>query len=79
MRACALAGERRPVARSKKRLPSRRDRRDAALKRGADELMNLAEHVLEKNPRAIKQVRKIYESACLYIYRAIERAGRGEE
>ena len=47
--------------------------REAALKRGADELMNLAEHVLRDKPRALKRARKLYETACLRLYRAIMR------
>jgi hypothetical protein len=50
--------------------------REAALKRGADELMNLAEHVLRDKPLALKRARKVYETACLRLYRAIKRAQR---
>ena len=49
---------------------------EAALKRGADELMNLAEHVLRGKPRALKRARKVYETACLQLYRTIKRAQR---
>lgn len=47
---------------------------EAALKRGADELMNLAEYALQSRPRALRFVRRAYEKFCLLAYRAIGRA-----
>ena len=47
-----------------KHLPPRREqrakeRREAALKRGADELMNLVEYVLQNRPRVRKRARAV--------------------
>ena len=50
---------------------------EAALKRGADELMNLAEHALLHRPRALEWARRAYRKLCLLLYRAIERAAKG--
>jgi hypothetical protein len=52
------------------------DARKAALKRGADELMNLAEYALRERARALARVRRAYTQFCLLAYRAIERARR---
>ena len=49
---------------------------EAALKRGADELMNLAEYALRDRPSALKRVRRAYKGFCLTAYRAIKRASR---
>lgn len=49
------------------------DRREAALKRGANELMNLAEYVLRDNKRALSRVRRTYQDFCLALYRIITR------
>lgn len=49
---------------------------EAALKRGADQLMDLAEYALRGRPRSLRFVRREYRKFCLLAYRAIERAGR---
>ena len=50
------------------------ERREAALKRGADELMNRAEYVLRDNPKALERARRAYRELCCLLFRAIERA-----
>lgn len=55
---------------------TRRDKKEAALKRGADELMNLAEHVLIADSRALMRVRAAYKTFCLGAYGAIESGWR---
>jgi hypothetical protein len=50
------------------------DRKEAALKRGVDELQNLLEYALRDRPRALKFARERYVKFALTIYRAIERA-----
>jgi hypothetical protein len=52
------------------------DAREAALKRGVDELQGRLEWVLRKQPRAIKTARKRYRDFCFRIYDAIERAAK---
>jgi hypothetical protein len=47
---------------------------ESALKRGADELMNLAEYALHRRVRALTRVRRAYVQFCLLAYRAIGRA-----
>jgi hypothetical protein len=47
--------------------------RDRALKRGADELMNLCEWSLRRRPRALKRARARYADLCVYLHRAIGR------
>jgi hypothetical protein len=47
---------------------------EAALKREADDLMNLAEYSLRGRPRALHRVRLAYKQFCLLAYRAIGRA-----
>ena len=46
---------------------------EAALKRGADELMARAEYALRHEPGALARVRHSYHRFCLVAYRAIER------
>jgi hypothetical protein len=50
-------------------------KQECAEKRGCDELMNRAEYVL--SPRALRHARKIYRTACLELYKCIERHYRG--
>jgi hypothetical protein len=50
--------------------------RDAALKRGADELMNRAEYALRGKPRALARVKRAYLDFCFLAYRAIERTAK---
>lgn len=52
------------------------ERMDAALKRGADELMNRAEYALRERPRALEAARRAYRDLCMRLYRAIERAAK---
>jgi hypothetical protein len=52
------------------------DRREAALKRGTDELQNRLEYLLRDRPRAVKSARERYVRFALILYRAIERALR---
>jgi hypothetical protein len=49
---------------------------EAALKRGADELMNRAEYALRQKPRTLARLRRRYIEFCLHVYRAIERHTR---
>jgi hypothetical protein len=49
---------------------------EAACKRGADELENLAEWVLRDRPRALAQVRRDYQKFCVKLYRKIAREQR---
>ena len=52
----------------------KRLRRDApALKRGADELMNLAEYALRDRKRTLRQIRGKYKQFCVLVIRAIKR------
>ncbi len=53
-------------------------KRDAALKRGADDLQNRLEWVLRDRPRALANSRREYEAFCLRLYLKIERAVRGK-
>jgi len=50
--------------------------REAALERGADELMNLVEWTLRDRPRALANAKAIYVRCCLDLYRRIARSGR---
>jgi len=53
-------------------------KREAALKRGADELQNRLEWVLRNRPRALENLRREYVAFCLRLYLKIERAMRGK-
>ncbi len=44
----------------------------AALSRGADELMAIAEFQLRGNPQALVRARGAYKTCCIEIARAIE-------
>jgi hypothetical protein len=48
--------------------------REAALKRGVDELQGRLEWVLQKRPRALKTAKRRYQEFCFRLYGAIERA-----
>jgi|HubBroStandDraft_1064217.scaffolds.fasta_scaffold131058_4 hypothetical protein len=50
--------------------------REAALKRGVDELEARLEWMLRERPRALKTAKRKYQEFCFRIYGAIERAGR---
>lgn len=50
------------------------DRREAALKRGIDELHSRLEYLLRNRPRALEYARERYIKFALMLYRAIERA-----
>jgi hypothetical protein len=47
--------------------------RDRAVARGADELMDRCEYALENQPEALHSARKIYRTACVGLYAALER------
>lgn len=47
-----------------------------ALKRGADDLMGIAEFSLRDRPFALKRAREAYIEVCLRLYRAIQEATR---
>jgi hypothetical protein len=49
------------------------DIEERAVKRGADELMNLAEYHFAKQPRTLLRLRREYVSFCKRVYRALER------
>lgn len=49
---------------------------ERATKRGADDLMALAEWALRCRPRALRLARQRYLSVCVYLYRTIARATR---
>jgi hypothetical protein len=53
-------------------------RREAALKRGIDELQNRLEWVLRERPHALANARREYVAYCLRLYRKIERAIKQE-
>ena len=53
-----------------------KERREAALKRGADELQNLLEFALRDRPRALAFARKRYIRFAVRLYRAIATARR---
>ena len=48
--------------------------REAALKRGADELQDRLEWVLRDRPRALAVARREYVAFCLRLYGKVERA-----
>jgi hypothetical protein len=52
----------------------------AALNRGADELMNLCEFWLEPRPLALAEARRLYGNCCRYLFLLLEehygRAGK---
>jgi hypothetical protein len=50
------------------------DRKEAALKRGVDELQNRLAYALRNRPRALKFARERYVKFALALYRTIERA-----
>lgn len=52
------------------------DMREAATKRGCDELQDRLEWLLRERPRAIKTARKRYRDFCFRLYDAIERAAK---
>lgn len=51
---------------------------EAALKRGADELMERAGFALRERPRALRRVKRAYVRFCLLAYRAIDRSRLGK-
>ena len=53
-----------------------RERREAALKRAADELQHPLEYMLRNRPRMLKRVRREYADFCIRQYRVIERAAK---
>jgi hypothetical protein len=50
--------------------------REAALKRGVDELEGRLEWMLRERPRALKTAKRKYREFRFRLYGAIERAGR---
>jgi hypothetical protein len=50
--------------------------RQAACKRGIDELENILEWLLRDRPRALAIAKHEYEGFCLKLYRKIQRAQR---
>ncbi len=58
-------------------MSERHSAREAALKRGADELHSQLEWVLRERPRALANARREYVAFCLRLYHRIERAARG--
>lgn len=50
------------------------EQREAALKRGVDELQARLEWLLRDRPRALVTTRRKYRDFCVGLYRAIERA-----
>ena len=53
-------------------------RREAALKRGADELQDRLTWLLRNRSRALSFANRRYSAFCLLLYRCIEQAGRGQ-
>ena len=53
-------------------------RREAALKRGADELQDRLTWLLRNRPRALCFANRRYSDFCLLLYRYIEQAARGK-
>lgn len=51
----------------------REARREAALKRGVDELQDRLEWALRKRPRALANARREYVDFCVRLYHKIER------
>ncbi len=56
---------------SKRRFPSRRERR--ALELGADELIGLLEWRLRARPRGLRGARRLYRQVCLELLERLER------
>jgi|HubBroStandDraft_6_1064221.scaffolds.fasta_scaffold944222_2 hypothetical protein len=52
------------------------DEAEAALKRGCDDLMAIAEYALQDRPWALSNAREAYTVLCARLYRAIEEASR---
>ena len=52
------------------------DAREAALKRGADELQDRLEWLRRDRPRALKRARREYVAFCLRLYHRLERAAK---
>jgi hypothetical protein len=52
------------------------ERREAALKRGVDELQNLLEYALRNRPRALQFARGRYVKFAVKLYREIATARR---
>jgi hypothetical protein len=50
--------------------------REAALKRGVDELEARLEWLLRERPRALANARRKYLDFCLWLYARIERAAK---
>ena len=53
-------------------------RREAALKRGADELQDRLTWLLRNRPRALSFANRRYSDFCLWLYRCIEQAARNK-
>jgi hypothetical protein len=60
----------------RKRFPSEREQK--AVKRGADELMALAEFHFRDRPRVLLRLRKEFIRFCVRTYSALERSYRGQ-
>jgi hypothetical protein len=56
----------------RKRFPSERE--EKAVKRGADELMALAEWHFRRRPRVLLRLRKEFVRFCVRTYSALERS-----
>lgn len=52
------------------------DMREAATKRGCDELQSRLEWMLRERPRALANARRRYLDFCLWLYGRIERAAK---
>ena len=52
------------------------ERREAALKRGVDELQDRLSYLLRDRPPALEFAQRRYVQFALRLYRAIERASR---
>jgi hypothetical protein len=48
------------------------DAMEEALKRGADELMNVCEFSLELRPLALAEARRLYRNCCHYLFLLLE-------
>jgi hypothetical protein len=57
-------------------MPSERE--EKAVKRGADELMNLCEWHFRKRPRVLARLRQAYRLLCLRLYCSLERSYRAK-
>ena len=53
-------------------------RREAALKRGVDELQTRLEWALRQRPRALANARREYVGFCVRLYSKVEGAMKGE-